>query len=269
MAESSLSLQYKDLAGEVGLFLGFGRGAAIGDPAWSGQQQAAIDSCVRSGLRQFYFPPPIEGTESSYDWSFLKPVASMGLAQGAVLLALPDDFGGFEGRMTISSPEGQTWWPVELVGIGQVYQRAAQQPNTTGRPLMACLEPLRGTTGTAGQRFQLRFFPVSDQAYTLQFAYYVAADYLDTAFPYHMGGMMHAETVLESCLAIAEQRLDDAMMTHTAKFKERLLASINLDRRMKPQTLGYNRDNSDLLDRGVAGRSRFFGEGITVQGTQY
>ncbi len=269
MAESTLSLQYKDLAGEVGLFLGFGRGTPFGDPAWSDQQQAAIDSCVRSGLRQFYFPPPIEGDVSSYDWSFLKPVVSMGFAQGATTIPLPDDFGGLEGRITISSPRGVTWWPVEETGIGDIYLRENQYPNMTGRPLVFCLEWLRPTTATQGQRGQLHLFPKADQAYTLQFAYYVAADYLNEAFPFHMGGMAHAETVLESCLAIAEQRLDDSSSVHSRKFQERLIASVNLDRRMKPQKLGYNRDNSDLRDRHYGSRPRAYDNLVTVNGAQY
>lgn len=268
MSESTLSLAYKDLAGEVGLFLGFGRGTPLGDPAWSTQQQAAIDSCVRSGLRQFYFPPPIEGDVSSYDWSFLKPVVSVPFAAAATTIPLPDDFGGFEGRITISAPTGSTWWSLDLVGIGEVYAREGQFASMTGRPLMGCLEPLRQTTATQGQRFQLHLFPTSDQAYTLRFAYYVAANYLDSAFPYHMGGMMHAETVLESCLAIAEQRLDDSSSVHSRKFAERLIASVNLDRRMKPQMLGYNRDNSDMRDRSY-GRSRTWDNLVTVNGVQF
>ena len=99
--ESTLALQYKDLLAETGLFLGFGRGEEFGDTAWTTQQQAAIESCVKSGLRNFYWPPPVEGTPSSYDWSFLKPTASLALVSGQSAIQLPDDFGGFDGPLTV------------------------------------------------------------------------------------------------------------------------------------------------------------------------
>lgn len=243
--ESTLSLKLVDLQGDIGIFLGWGRGAALGDPAWSTQQQAMVDSISKSGLRQFYFPPPVEGQESSYDWSFLKPIVTIDFPAGASTIALPDDFGGFEGEITLLSTTSQVSWPVSLVGEGAVRQQYSALPIANGRPLMAALQPLKGTTASAGQRFQLYIFPNADQDYSLQFAYYILADYLSGSQPYAYGGMAHAETILESCLAIAEQRLDDASSVHSAKFQERLMASISLDRRSKPQTLGYNRDNSD------------------------
>lgn len=250
--ESTLTLSYADLLGDVGLFLGYGRGATFGDPAWSSQQQAVIDSSVKSGLRQFYFPPPMEGTSSSYDWSFLKPTASANLASGASTVPLPDDFGGFEGSITISSTSTQLLWPIELVSEGRIRQMYSVTPTTSGRPLYASLQPLKGTTATQGQRFQLYLFPLSDASYTIQFQYYVLADALTAAFPYVYGGMAHAETVREACLMAAEQFLDDSSTVHAMKFQERLAASISLDRRNKPQKLGYNADYSDrpALTRG-------------------
>ncbi len=268
MAESTLSLALDDLAGEVGLFLGYGRGSPLGDPPWNTQQQAAITSCVKSGLRQFYFPPPIEGQESAYDWSFLKPVASVTFAQGASTIALPDDFGGFEGQITLSSTASQVSWPVDLVHEGTVRQRYSELPNASGRPLIASLQPLKPTTLSSGQRFQLFLFPLADQAYTLQFEYYVLADYLTGLLPYALGGMAHIETILESCLSIAEQRLDDASSVHSMKFKERLLGSISLDRRNKAQKLGYNADRSDRMDQ-FNRRNHYWDQLTTVNGVQY
>jgi len=64
LAEPTLSLSYNDLLGEVGLFLGWGRGAANGEEAWDAHKTAVVESSVRSGLRQFYFPPPPPGQES-------------------------------------------------------------------------------------------------------------------------------------------------------------------------------------------------------------
>ena len=47
----------------------------------------------------------------------------------------------------------------------------------------------------------------------------------------------------------AEEFLDDQRGLWQAKFKDRLAASINMDRKCKPQRLGPNVDRSDLMDR--------------------
>lgn len=243
MAESTLALAYNEVAAEVGSYLGFGRGPNYSDPAWSTRQQNMIDSCVKSGLRQFYCPPPLDGV-NTYEWSFLKPTATMTLASGVNTIALPDDFGGFEGVITVSSPTLVNW-PIHVFNEGQIREAYSLNPSITGRPIQAAIVPLRGTTGTTGQRFQLFFFPVPDTNYTVQFQYYLLADFINGTISYAYGGMAHAETILESCLAIAEQRIDGSNTVHSAQFMQRLAASIGKDRQYKAQTLGYNRDNSD------------------------
>lgn len=227
--------------------MGFGRGPDFNDSVWNAAQIVDIDFCVASGLRCFYFPPPVEGA-SSYEWSFLRPVATIPFPVNTSVVPLPDDFGGFEGNLTIlTSGSTAQPWRIEWKNEGSIREMYSVCPTQSGPPMFAAVAPLKGTTGTAGQRFQLVMFPLADQTYTLQGTYYISPDFLSGAFPYAYGGAPHAETMLESCLAIAEQRRDDAMSVHTAKFKERLLASMSMDRRLKPQKLGLNRDRSDEL----------------------
>ena len=250
MAEPTLSLTYFDFSGEVGLFLGWGRGADNGDQAWTTQKQAAINSIVASGQRQFYFPPPVQGvTDSTYEWSFLRPVVTLTLPDGQNSLVLPDDFGGFEGTITIAET-GAFPQSVPLVNENAIRVRYSALPDATGWPQLAAERPLKGTTSTKGQKKDLFIWPVADRDYELSFAYYILPDRLTSAHPYAYGGAAHVETILESCLAIAEQRLDDAASVHTGKFMERLSASIGLDRRNKPQLMGYNGDRSDYRHRG-------------------
>lgn len=265
MAESTLALAYSEVAAEVGSYLGFGRGTNYADPAWSTQQQNMIDSCVKSGLRQFYFPPPIDGL-NTYDWSFLKPTATMTLASGVNTVALPDDFGGFEGVITVLSPT-QVNWPIYLYNEGIIREAYAMNPTISGRPIQAAIQPLKGTTGTTGQRFQLFFFPSPDTNYSIQFQYYLLADFINGTISYAYGGMAHAETILESCLAIAEQRIDGSNTVHSGQFMTRLAASIGKDRQYKAQTLGYNRD---LSDGNYAYRDWLhYSDNILVNGVQY
>lgn len=245
--ESTLSLKKSHFEGEVGLFLGYGRGTANGDEAWDTLTEATIKSIVNSGYRQFIFPPAIDGNQSPYDWSFLKPEKSLTLASGSRTLALPDDCGaGIEGNITVSSSDSSCYQDVCIVNEGVIRMMFADAPDSTGYPQYAAIRPTKGTAQNHGQTFELYIYPEADADYTLTFTYYVIPDALTDNYPYCYGGAAHAETILESCLAIAEERLDDQHGgVHGRKFRERLIASIGLDRRMKPQKLGYNGDRTE------------------------
>ena len=72
MAESTLATTYTDLKLAVAHYLGYG----VVSGSWSAKQIIEIDMAVKSGLRQFYFPPKIEDKQS-HKWSFLEPVVEM------------------------------------------------------------------------------------------------------------------------------------------------------------------------------------------------
>ncbi|HVL15844.1 MAG TPA: hypothetical protein VM529_24950 [Gemmata sp.] len=255
MPESTLSLTYYDFKAEVATYLGWGRGSDNGDTAWTTLQEAELDYIVRSGLRQVYFPPAEAGV--SHQWSFLKPQGSVTVESGQRAVALPDDFGGFDGRLVFDGDEARE--PVPFVALTTLEEFYGREPSRTGAPLAAAEVSVRGTAGNAGQRRELKVFPEPDASYTLNFRYYVIPDHLNAAKPYHYGGAMHTETFLESCLAIAEQRKDGVMGLHTAKFRERLATSIAIDARSKAQLLGYNGDRSDGVYRRTYRQSRFTG----------
>lgn len=246
MAESTLSLGNLDFQQEIGFFLGFGRGTAVGDPAWTTEQQLVITNMCRSGYRQFLNPPVLEGHSVAYDWSFSKPVATLALASAAQTIVLPDDFGGFEGQVTVLTTGSTSQpWTIEWRNEDVLRRMYAGNPSVSGPPLYAAEQPIKGTSAAAGQRFQMFVYPAADQAYNLQVQYYVNPDALSSAYPYAYGGMQHTETLLASCLAAAELYLDDARGPRWQYFLERLAASIGADRRNKPLKLGPNLDRSD------------------------
>jgi hypothetical protein len=258
VAEPSLALTYDDLRAEVGIYLGFG---GVADD-WTEEQRAAIESCVSSGLRRFYYPSPIDG-QTDYSWSFLRPMAEFLLREGTNVVPMPPDFGQPIGPLFIMAPSGGAFEPVKLEGEGVLKNQYSIAGTATGPPAHATVRPIKGTTSSSGQRHELYVWPTADKDYTLALPYYVNPEHLNTAFPYHMGGPQHAETVLESCLAVAEERKDDQVNgPHKIAFKERMAASIAADRRLKAQYFGYNSDLSDL--RAVGGRRRIQWPGPVV-----
>lgn len=248
---STLEAQFKDLQADVGYFLGYGRGPDFDDPDWTSDQQAAITRCVKGGLRNFYFC----GTE----WSFLRPAATLGLGSGSSHITLPDDFGGADGTIQFSAEDSSQVDELPFCPIGRVYRATAENPDQTGRPELACIEPIKGTTPQSGQRFRIKVYPEADQDYTAVIPqYYLNPDFLTGTKPFAYGGAEHAETLLESCLAVAEKLMDDAATVHALEFEKRLAVSRDLDRRKKPSYLGYNgsrqsvRRNRHQYDRNVA-----------------
>jgi hypothetical protein len=257
MPEPTLNAQFTDLKEDVGFFLGWGRT----ESAWDTDQTDSVERCVKGGLRKFYY--------CGHDWSFLKPVVTLTLESGAETVALPEDCGGVDGKVVVSTDGSSQWCPVDFGPIGRVYQAYASQPSTTGKPLYGCQEPLKGTGPVEANRFQLRFWPIADQAYTLKFQSFINPEYLSGAQPYAYGGPQHAETLLEACLSVAEKILDDQATLHDREFKERLAVSIDIDRRQKPQVIGYNRDLSDLMEsRRWTGRDHWSSP-VQVNGVTY
>lgn len=245
MAESTLSMMKSDFESEVGFFLGYGRGTYGSETAWTASQTAAITSCVKSGLRNFYFPAPLPGEAASHSWSFLKPVATLTLAANASSLNLPDDFGGLMGDITISSSNQVTPWIIPITSEGRIRVAYNSSPTAIGRPLMVAISPIKGTTASASSKSMLKVYPIADQEYSIQVTYFVLPDYLTSGYPYCYGDSKHHETILESCLAVAEKRLDDMATVHHQQFLIRLASSISMDRMNQPRNFGQNQDRSD------------------------
>ncbi len=167
---------------------------------------------------------------------------------------LPDDFGYLLGRPTFASTEA--YYPLDMIGEGQI--RQLQQTNaTSGKPLYGATQP-QTTDGTVGQRWDLMVWPTPGSTFNLTYRYHVLVSTMDASTvvrPY--GGAAHSETILESCLAVAEERENDERGLHGAAYMENLAASIEYDKRLGPQTLGYNGESSDR--RGAIGIDRVTG----------
>jgi hypothetical protein len=237
--ESSASIELLELQAEVGSFLGYGRGANFDDEEWDKRSQQAIDSIIASGLHKFYFPPVLPSDTKAHEWSFLKPVATLTLPVAANHILLPADFGGLSGELILSTPTGQRE-PVPVVGVGMIERQRALTDSMTGMPRMAAIRPIVGTSRQQGQRFQLDVYPAADVEYTFEMAYTLAPNVLTAQHPYPYGGPVHRETILESCLAVAESRQDDQASLHRGLFMEQLASSVSHDRKYRPQMLGYN-----------------------------
>lgn len=223
MAESSLSVGRPELRREVGRFLGIGRNP----DNWSADEVTDVDDLINAGLRNFYFP---EVNGETYEWSFLRPITTLTTVAGTSAYDLPDDYGAHFGRLTYPAGSSTFYPPIPIISEEMLRSRAANL-STSSHPKVAAVRP-KAYDATTGQRWEILFWPTPNAAYTLSYRYQANPSALSDSLPYALGGMKHAETILESCLAVAESRMDDAVTTqHQARFKSCLAMSVAQDRR--------------------------------------
>jgi hypothetical protein len=157
---------------------------------------------------------------------------------------LPEDFGGLEGDMIY--PEGSNRPNVRIIGEGRI---RSLRVSTSSRqdPQFAAIRPMKQTTTTTGQRFEIMFFPIPQVTRTLSYKMLVLPELLVTTTITHpYGGARHSDTILASCLAVVESQEDEKRGVKWQEFQDRLAASIQIDKKMiSAEYFGYNRDESD------------------------
>ena len=232
MAESTLSVTRLDLKQNLGEKLGVSRTIAN----WSATIIADVDRILAKGLRQFYFPSlrtknpnaPFE----SHVWSFLIKRASVSLSNGTNLYDLPDGFTGFvDTELAFTTSKDWSLRIVEMWRVLEKIQAGTSMPTGITQPLLAAVEDKTFTEAT-GQRWQMLVWPTPTGSLTVTGRYRSEPDLISDNAAYPMGNAIHAETILESCLAAAEEFQNDATTLHRERFQALLEASVAADREL-------------------------------------
>lgn len=120
-----------------------------------------------------------------------------------------------------------------------------------GYPELFAIEPDTWPVANdqAEQTYHVRFYPFANQATSLSMRQRLAPDGLSNDADSPLGGVAHYETIIASCLAIAEEFGDTPSSKYRDLFMQRLAASVMADRTgMYAGSLGYNGDRSDQLE---------------------
>jgi len=171
---------------------------------------------------------------------------------------LPDNFAGAEGDLVFED-DGSVQLPSILLTSSEVIRKKRNNGTRTGRPTHVAVEWLESDS-SAGQRFNLIAHPTPDRHYSLQYkTNAIPNNKLSADNPYPLGGAAHSNTIKAAVLAAAEKRFNDGAKDKQAEAIALLAGSIKRDQRAaSPDSLGYNRDNSD------GGRTVFRTEGLTT-----
>lgn len=259
MPESLLQIGFTEIRAQITQALHGGRGE------YHNLEQSEKDnilSVIRTGERRFYYPQVVDPA-LSHQWSFLYPLLTLPIQADIDDYELPDDYGGIVGSLTYAA-EDNTPSPVIKVPEYHILQQRGRSTNTSGFPRYFA-ERSVVSDGLRAQRWMIRFWPTPDGDYTLLGKYRVHPGGMSENRPYPYGGVEHSQTILESCLAAAEQQNGEEGI-HTRAFLNALSASIQYDRANRtPDFHGYNGDSGALRFRGQRVR-----EGIaTVGGVEY
>jgi hypothetical protein len=229
MTESTLSVKLDTLKAAVGFYLGYG-----GVSKWTDDQLAEIQLYVKAGVRQFYYPPAIEGVEAGYTWSFLTPKATLDTTASQEQDDAPDDFGRLLGPMHHDPAEYAQ--PIVIVSRPQL-RALKSSSDETGTPRYVAVRD-KTSDGEDGQRKELVWWPVPDAVYTITYQYEAYQGDLDDAHQYPLGGMKHSDLVMASCLAVAELRANDEHGIHRDAFVQQLASAVAQDRKAGAQYFG-------------------------------
>lgn len=237
---TTLAIDYFAIQRHVGLELGFGPNAL----SWTQEQTQLVEQCIEQGCLQYYFPPVVEGGRASHEWSFLRPLAELVTSEDQQVYDLPPDFDRMFGSLTFVD-ENNLYPPIAIISDTRMRELHSQQ-TLTGPPVYASVRPMTSAPGFE-ERQGLVLFPTPDDTYRLQYQYHAVQRRLSATAPYPLGGQIHGQGILASCLSFAETKATGKEGTHFRRFMRCLASAIHSDYRRGPDVLGYNGDGRNLL----------------------
>lgn len=187
--------------------------------------------------------------------------------------ALPASFAGIDGPITYDTHFGTDPnihdLDIPLMSDKSIRSMFQHLEDRDDKPRAASIFQT-GATGTAGTSYRIRFYPVPDEVYRLVYDQ-INEPSVISGSQVPLGGDLHSETILASCLHIAEQYfIPNSPHGYKQNYMDRLRASVELDRNAnRSENLGYSGDPAQerFIDARV-GRFRPDNR-VTVQGTQY
>jgi hypothetical protein len=147
---------------------------------------------------------------------------------------LPDDFHRMIGDLMHASDSYRP--AIKIVSEQEILNMRARG-TFTNAPVYAATRFKAGTY-TDGQRQEILFYPTPDTGYVLFANYEAYSGKLTATLKYPLGGMHLAELYIESCLAVAEQRINEQVGLHTQQYHMLLADAILRDSKKGAQIFG-------------------------------
>ena len=182
--------------------------------------------------------PAVNESDPLYEWSFLRKTGSITLVDSDRDYTLPDDFSGTILDDSTRYASGSKNPPLLKVSESTIDRELAED-STKGIPRYFAIRNLAHAP-TTGQRYELLVFPTPGtgaalgEGLVLTYRYVLLQDVINSTNLYPPGGARYSELLLLSCLAAAEERMDDSPSNQFAeRFKQQLISAIRSDLQIK------------------------------------
>lgn len=222
-------------------------------------ERSYVDSLIQSGVMQFYtaayptvpiVPDASDGEgrveqpldidaqkegkrKPPYNWTFLHKIHEVNVVANTHSYDLPDDFGSWIGEPTTVRAGGK----LAIARESHIRQLQSSSPES-GKPKY-CATRKTSIGGSSRQSTQIVLYPTPDAIELIEVEYKAIPEPLDDKSQYPAGGTEHAETVLASCFYVLAQRTGQGLEQAILHLRDRLTASIIIDRSSaKPTTDG-------------------------------
>lgn len=147
---------------------------------------------------------------------------------------LPDDFSRLIGRLHYQADD--RYLSIQIVQEDAILEMRSTN-DLTGPPQYAAVRSKSSDMST-GQRSEIILYPRPDAAQVLTYSYEAYSGQLSDSYPYPLGGMHLSELYVESCLAVAEQRVNEEAGLHTGLFGSLLADAVARDRKKGAKNFG-------------------------------
>lgn len=119
--------------------------------------------------------------------------------------------------------------PVIVVSVEALLEMRAWN-DRVDYPIYAAIRSL-SSDRTTGQRQEILFWPRPSTSSTFYYDFEAYSGPLSDSYPYPLGGMFLSELFMESCLAVAEQRINNEVGLHTQAYQALLIDAVMRDRK--------------------------------------
>ena len=230
LAEFELSAAYTD--GTITIASGVVTGSGTVFPTWADQGDLWVDQ------GRYTVASRDSDTQLTLDDTTVAAAAGSGYTLRRHYYDLPDDFGGMVSDGFTYRRDEQFHLPDITIVSERDIRQIDRAFNNDIYPSIAALIPIP-PTATQSSRWKVTFYPLAETQYFVEYRYEAIPPVIDATNDYPYGATEHGETIIASCLDMAEQKIKGSYDLHQG-FLERLTQSVMHDRRSySVHTLGF------------------------------
>ena len=229
----SLRLTFSDFYTKVYNF-----SVAPGTP--TGDDLTAAQDIVYRAYRRFLYPASFV-TKKTHIWSWLKKEATLILEASKDEYLLPQDFDALNRPFMFTMNTGRYGSITKTSMAKLMIEKSYNTINSW--PLMCAIYP-ESVSKTVDQNKKVIFWPAPTGVYQLNYSYVCEPPKPTAATEVFLGDALTDETLLQVCLAVAEQESDEKIGIQSQLADQQVQALILKDSNDAPDTVGYVRDGN-------------------------